>query len=315
MELLDDNAKVWELIRPVIADEAKSEQFLAAKRLVLDPVSRSMFLDFITRDFFAAIALLARRSRGDYGADEWAQQFPQANTSSDGNLTPWTLFERWVKDAKPAISTIDRWRGVFLKLERDFPSANAASLLPEQMHEWAKGLIHAKRSPHTVAEVWVRSCRTVFGWALEQQPKLITRNPFIGWRVKVPRKIFTRETKSFTNDEMNTILSAASKIQVRSKADAAKRWCSWLAAYSGARMGELTQLRGIDITQQDGTPSMKISPEAGTTKTGEARVVPLHEHLVAQGFLDFVKARAKVRCFITMRCRLKKTIHKARKTN
>ena len=210
-----------------------------------------------------------------------------------GILTPWTLFERWVKDAKPAISTIDRWRGVFLKLESDFSSANVASLLPEQMHEWAKGLINAERSPHTVAEVWVRACRTVFGWALEQQPKLIARNPFIGWRVKVPRKVFTRETKSFTNDEINTILSAASKIQVRSKADAAKRWCPWLAAYSGARMGELTQLRGIDIIQQDGIPSMKISPEAGTTKTGEARVVPLHEHLLAQGFLDFVKASGK----------------------
>ena len=58
-------------------------------------------------------------------------------------------------------------------------------------------------------------------------------------------------------------------------------------------MGELTQLRGIDIIEQDGIPAMKISPEAGTTKTGSARVVPLHEHLIAQGFLDFVKASGK----------------------
>ena len=63
-----------------------------------------------------------------------------------------------------------------------------------------------------------------------------------------------------------------------------------LAAYSGARMGELTQLRGVDIVERDGIHAIKISPEAGTTKTGEARTVPLHEHLVEQGFLAFVKA-------------------------
>jgi len=38
---------------------------------------------------------------------------------------------------------------------------------------------------------------------------------------------------------------------------------------------------------------MKISPEAGTTKTGKARTVPLHEHLIKQGFLAFVQANGK----------------------
>ena len=55
-------------------------------------------------------------------------------------------------------------------------------------------------------------------------------------------------------------------------------------------MGELTQLRGIDIVERNGIHAMKISPEAGTTKTGQARTVPLHEHLIEQGFLAFVKA-------------------------
>ena len=99
-----------------------------------------------------------------------------------------------------------------------------------------------------------------------------------------------RETKSFTEGEIETILSAALAIEVRSKTDAAKRWCPWLAAYSGARMGELTQLRGVDVVEGAGTHAIKISPEAGTTKTGKSRTVPLHDHLIAQGFLAFVKA-------------------------
>ena len=121
----------------------------------------------------------------------------------------------------------------------------------------------------------------MFAWAVDE--KLISRNPFTGWRVKVPKKIRTRETKAFTDDEIDTILSAALAVKQRSKGDAAKRWCPWLAAYSGARMGELTQLRGVDIVERDGIPAIKISPEAGTTKTGKARTVPLHEHLIEQG--------------------------------
>jgi hypothetical protein len=52
-----------------------------------------MFLDYVTRDFFAAVALLARRARGDYGPDKWSEQFPRSQVSVDPSLTPWSLFE------------------------------------------------------------------------------------------------------------------------------------------------------------------------------------------------------------------------------
>ena len=63
-------------------------------------------------------------------------------------------------------------------------------------------------------------------------------------------------------------------------------------------MGELTQLRGVDVIERDGIHAIKISPEAGTTKTGTARVVPVHEHLIEQGFLAFVKASGKGRAIL-----------------
>ena len=288
LEFWERDSAMRERVRPIIADEAKSNQFLAANLLVLDAASRDMFLDYVTRDFFAALALLARRARGDHGPDKWAEQFPRYEGTADPSLTPWSLFERWIAKAKPASSTVNRWRGVFLRLQSDFPNTSAAGLLPEQMQEWANRLIDSDRTAGTVANIWVGATRTVFAWAIDE--KLISRNPFTGWRVKVPKKIRMRETKSFTDGEIETILSTALAIEVRSKTDAAKRWCPWLAAYSGARMGELTQLRGVDIVERDGIHAIKISPEAGTTKTGEARTVPLHEHLVEQGFLAFAKA-------------------------
>ncbi len=278
-------------LRPFIADEARTAQFLAAKRVQLDPPSRDLFLDYVARDFFAALDLLVRRTEGNFGEDQHAKQFPPPGQGADAGLMPWSLFERWIAAAKPAASTVDRWRAVFLKLQSDFPNASAAALLPEQMHEWANGLITGDRSAVTVRDVWVIAGRTVFAWAIGA--KLVANNPFTGWRVTVPKKISTRETKAFTSEEVATILKAASAVEVRSKMTAAKRWEPWLCAYTGARAGEMTQLRGSDVFEKEGIWAIKISPEAGTVKTRKPRTVPLHGHLIEQGFVAFVKSSGK----------------------
>ena len=36
--------------------------------------------------------------------------------------------------------------------------------------------------------------------------------------------------------------------------------------------------------------AIRVTPDAGTVKTREPRTIPLHEHLIAQGFLKFVKS-------------------------
>jgi integrase len=58
-------------------------------------------------------------------------------------------------------------------------------------------------------------------------------------------------------------------------------------------MGELTQLRGGDVFERSGIWAIKISPDAGTVKNRTPRTVPLHEHLIEQGFVDFVKANGR----------------------
>ena len=82
---------------------------------------------------------------------------------------------------------------------------------------------------------------------------------------------------------------------------AARRWVPWLCAYSGARVGEITQMRGSDVIKRDGTHALLITPEAGTVKNRKARVVPLHEHLIEQGFLNFVAKHGDGPLFYTPR--------------
>ena len=60
-------------------------------------------------------------------------------------------------------------------------------------------------------------------------------------------------------------------------------------------MGEMVQLRKEDIRMDptaDGPVAvMEIDPKAGSTKTNKSRIVPIHPHLIEQGFLAFVEQR------------------------
>jgi integrase len=127
--------------------------------------------------------------------------------------------------------------------------------------------------------------------------RLVDANPFEGCSVTVPKKSITRETdKAFTDDEAVTILSAALKIEATPLGrkgwqwSACRRWVPWLLAYTGARVGELTQLRAQDVEQRAYGAVLRLTPDAGTTKTDKARTVPLHPHLVEMGLLDYVAA-------------------------
>jgi integrase len=289
----EGNTAARENVRPITADHAETAQFLHAKRLALEPAARELFLDALIPYFFRAMKLLERRAEGDHSPDKWSERFPRFERSADPGLTPWALFERWVKQTKRGDETVTRWRVVFQTLTEHFPSA--AALTSEEAQRWVDTLINEERSAVTVRDAWIVACRTVFGWAVKKG--LATENPFKTVHIDVPRKVRNRDTPELSADEIRTILTAALAIgeplTKKRKRDAARRWVPWLLAYTGARSGEITQLRGVDVIQRDGVPAIKIAPEAGTVKTGQARIVPIHEHLIAQGFLEFVKANGK----------------------
>lgn len=283
-------------IRPVIADRGHTAQFLADRGIALTNEARALFLDAVLDNYIAGLSLLERRALGDYSPDELPKQFPQFSLSARRGAataqSPWKLFESWASARQPAPSSISRWRPVFTHLETKFAGPDAQPLTQDTAQAWSRELITAKRSRGTVRDVWVNAAHTVYAWARTE--RLIASNPFEGLSVTVPRKIKRRETDAFTAEEAQTILRAASAVQNTKDAfDAAKRWVPWLCAYSGARVGEITQLRGVDVGQRGDFHAMRITPDAGTTKTGKARTVPLHEHLKAQGFLEFVRTRGK----------------------
>ena len=70
---------------------------------------------------------------------------------------------------------------------------------------------------------------------------------------------------------------------------AAKRWVPLLCAFTGARVAEITQLRKADFRKEGDVHVGRITPDAGSTKTGQWRDVPLHRQIIALGFLDYLE--------------------------
>jgi integrase len=133
--------------------------------------------------------------------------------------------------------------------------------------------------------------KTVFGWAVAN--KKLTANPVTGITIKVGKQARLRG-KGLTEVEAKAILSAALKVtdgrggRGQGRTNAARRWVPWLLAYTGARVGELAQLRKQDVRREEGHWIIELTPEAGTIKTNEARKVVLHSHLIELGFPEFV---------------------------
>ena len=104
--------------------------------------------------------------------------------------------------------------------------------------------------------------------------------------------------RGFTTAEAMKLLAAVydyqpktshnGKIMEGEKVTAAKRWVPWLCAFTGARVAEITQLRREDFRELSGKVTIRITPEAGGTKTGQWRDVPMHPQIIKLGFLDYL---------------------------
>ena len=281
--------EVREGVRPVVADLGHTAQFLASRGLALTNKAQGLFLDRVLDNYEQALLRLERRAKGDYSPDELPKSFPPFQPKGSHPKTgpiPQELFEAWVKARKPAHSTIESWRTVFKTLSEHFPGRTASSITADEAQEWLDKLVTEDRSAFTVRNTFLRATKTVYTWGKRRK---LTNNPFVDAVIDVPRRKQHRP-RYFYEHECRTILKAASAINDTSNPDkATQRWVPWLLAYTGARPGEITQLRASNVEHIDGIWTIHITPEAGTVKGGIARRVPLHPHLIEQGFLKFVQ--------------------------
>ncbi|WP_219892765.1 recombinase XerD [Aquisediminimonas profunda] len=189
----------------------------------------------------------------------------------------------------------EEWRASIVRLVKFLGHDDAAAVSSSDLRRWRDVLREevlpkgTKRSPVTVRNKYIRPVKATYAWALGEE--LLTHNPGTAVKVDTPKAARLR-SKAFTDLEARAILKATldpPPARLSVSYARARRWMPWLMAYSGARVNELSQLRGKDITEIEGHWTMRLTPDAGTIKNKEARIVPLHQHLIDQGFLAVVQ--------------------------
>jgi integrase len=176
--------------------------------------------------------------------------------------------------------------------------SNANDLTKEDIHAWHDDLL-TKLSVRTIAKVYLPTIRSLFSWAVKRD--LMAVNPADDVRQVAPKSVRSRES-GYTDSEALVQLTAAltyrPKVSSQGKAlenikvTAAKRWVPLLCTFTGARIGELTQLRREDLRHEQGSWIARITPDAGSVKTKQYRDVPLHPQLIELGFSDYFEGLA-----------------------
>jgi integrase len=284
------------------------DRVLSRHALRIDSDSYQRLLLESTRSLTQATFQLLKHAESDFTPDPEANRFP-AFTPPERMATPppaaallpnlslTGLVDGWWIEAKATgrkPSTHESYRNTMLKLVKHLGHDDSSRVTPEDIISFKDARLAEINprngkpiSPKTVKGSDLAGLNVVFDWAVANRK--MASNPAKTVTLKLGKERKTRP-KSFTDVEAATILRHArdhARGKERPTTFAAKRWVPWLCAYTGARVGELAQLRKQDVRQVDGRWIIHISPEAGTVKTNEARDVPLHLDLIDLGFVTF----------------------------
>jgi len=284
---------------------------LTKHALIVDPITRKALLEAVGEAAHLAGFRLKRAAQRDYSPDPNEARFPplpkspakgNGKTSITGILTDWWK-EAQATGRKP--STYESYSNTVEGFVAFLGHDDATKVTPEHVvgfkdHRLSSINPRTRKpiSAKTVKDSDLSALKTLFGWAVRNHRLPI--NPAIGITIKLGKRKVTRP-KGFTDEEAKALLKAADEHQQgseRPKTFTAKRWIPWLCAYTGARVGEMAQLRKQDVRKIGDHWIIHLTPEAGTVKTNEARDVVLHEHLVAKGFPTFVQSSNDGHLFI-----------------
>ncbi|RYE10795.1 MAG: hypothetical protein EOP22_02645 [Hyphomicrobiales bacterium] len=297
------------------------DRVLAMHGLVVDLDSRKRLHDELGRVLMLAADRLNSNAHGDYSEDKNLNRFPalrsatadvqrvpKAGVSLTGLVDEWWGESSRTGAAKPA--THRNYSGAIRTFVKFLKHDDAARVRPTDVVAFKDfRLAHSSPktgkplSPRTVHDNDLAALKSVFAWAVENHK--VSANPALGIRVKGAGKLKAKRSstpKGFTDDEARVILAACNN-EVRRPEEAVqsfalRRWVPWVLAYTGARVGEIIQLRKQDVQRKSDHWVLVITPEAGTVKTDTSREVPIHPHLVELGFVDFATSAPGERLFI-----------------
>jgi len=200
-----------------------------------------------------------------------------------GDLDVTQIIKPLVRDFKDAL----------IRMPTTFPKALQGKTMPEIL-ELTKGQDVPRASTANINK-GIGAIQWLLGWCVDNGYLEIN----VAHGMKIKGKAAYVQGLPFSVDEANRIFATPVYTEgERPKGGAGEfaYWAHMLGMYTGARLGELGQLRVCDVRCEAGIHYLDINTETEdkSVKTpGSRRKIPLHSVLIAQGFLDYVETRKK----------------------
>ena len=163
------------------------------------------------------------------------------------------LVEGWWGEAKTAgrtLSTYESYASTARRLAAFLKHDDAAAVTPADIVAFKDYRLAQGVGPKTVGDSDIAGLRSVFDWAVANLK--LPSNPAKAVKVTRPKKVKVRDD-GLSPEEATAILSHSLGRKQggdKPKTFAAKRWVPWLCAYTGARVGEMVQLRKQDLRRE-----------------------------------------------------------------
>ncbi len=276
---------------------------LAKRGAVSDSASRPALLREFRRAELSGAAALRRMLDGDFSDEEKPKFFPafepvpqppaaHAAGASQEILSARRVYDLWAgkRLGKLADDTLRRYKPTLYSLSAFSKDRDVRQMTDVDIHAWAKHRVAAEGvTARTVNRNDLVAVNSVFNYMTSLNgDRLLQHNPAEGVKLDEDVRQESRENH-FRQHEIKAILTASSRVRIGGKfprAAASRRWAPWIAAYSGARIQEIVGLRRNEVRVEGNIWIFDFK----RTKTYVPRRVPIHEHLLEMGLLDYVQS-------------------------
>ena len=288
------------------------DEWLKAKGLLLDPLSRKMVNTAVDRAILAARERLDRMSSGDYGIDPAASHFPkfelQAKQEKAAKPKARVTFEDIIdlrakkraagEGGKPmSDKSIQKYKLTAKEFALFRDSDDATTTTVDEAEAWCDALVEEAELGNGTINDRLINLGTIINWGQKMREfrKSMASSEVLSGQIELPSFVEkSADNTSYTLDEARLVLKKA-----RSENDARTRWLPWLLCYSGLRISEANSLRRDDFFKCEGRWYFSVTSQGGRSlKTASSeRKLPIHPVLEAEGFMDWVQTASPVRLF------------------
>jgi integrase len=272
---------------------------LTARRLRVDEDTYARLLVEFDRAIGDLGLLLERRAGGDFGPDLIEQRFPAIElpvphapavpAKAADELTLTSLLNHKEQTQSQRARTYDGYRSRVRSFAAFLGHEDARRITRDNIRDWRNHLQEQKLSAKTINDGYLTAVKAALSHG---EDEFGIANVAAGIRDKRDAAGPTGR-KDYAPEQAIRILQATFTQRDETLSIPHQRavfWAPWIMAYTGLRVGEVTQFRGRNLRWEDGIPVMLITPEDGSTKGKAAWAVGIHDHLIDLGLLEMFRA-------------------------